>query len=772
MFHMNEFPIIPGRGLVTKMATQLRHEFLKKNNLDVEKISEAGLDLDDIKNNIESYVGSTEVPVGIVGPLLYNDNKNNDLVYCLAGTLEGALVASMNRGAKAITNSGGFTADVVWQKMCRVPMFIFNETEEALLFRNFAIANFYNIKKVAEQYSNHAKLLEIDVIQLKNIVHIKFIYKTGDASGQNMTTSCTWHAMLYIVDQFKKETEIVPIDYIIEGNGSSDKKASLSNIENGRGINVTAECNLTEKIINQILRTTSEKLYQCFLPSQEICSSNGMLGYNVNVANAIAAIYVTTGQDLACIHESSIGFLHLEKTTEGLKLKLNLTNLVIGTVGGGTHLPKQAEALKLMDCLGSGKVERFAKLICGFALGLEISTYSAIVSGEFAKAHEKLGRNKPKNWLTRSELTPKLLLSLLTEKNQTKTHEIAVAEADLIENGILTNIASRINKKLIGFIPLNLREEKRNGKITTKKLLIKSKALDEEVIKGLHLIAASIDPKLSDLFKSSKENLEFINCHIKEIDIYNYLSAQEFKYIPKYYGCKIDSKREIYFFIQEFLDHNELKIANSENHPEKWKQKDICAVISVINSFHETTKADHLAIIEDFKPWKSVDLYKKLISLIINENEQHPNHYQLKKLYKDIDFFETEAAAIDLKKSIIHNDFNSRNIFLDNSGNPIIYDWELAVIDFKHRDIVEFLSFVLQDDFTANDLWFYLKFHHQMNENENWAEYIKAYSYTLKTYLACRVSFYEVSGILIKYDFSKRIMNNAFRMLEIVETHA
>src|SRR4029079_2008195 len=143
----------------------------------------------------------------------------------------------------------------------------------------------------------------------------------------------------------------------------------------------------------------------------------------------------------------------------------------------------------------------------------------------------------------------------------------------------------------------------------------------------------------------------------------------------------------------------------------------------------------------------------------------HPNHHQLKNLLLDIDLFKEEAEMINLDKSIIHNDFNSRNIFIDNSGNPIIYDWELAVIDFKHRDIVEFLSFVLNDDFTSTDLIQYLKYHHTLNENECWKEYLKAYKYSIKVYLACRVSFYEVSGILIKYDFSKRVMNNAFKML-------
>lgn len=769
---MIEFPIIPGRGLVTKLSTQLRHDFLDKNKFNIEEISKTHLDLDDIKNNIESYIGSTEIPLGIVGPLYFKNTVEKELVYCLAGTLEGALVASMNRGAKAISNSGGFSASILWQKMTRAPMFIFNNENEALKFKDFSIAHFQNIKKVAERYSNHANLNEIVVLQFDSIVHIKFVYSTGDASGQNMTTSCTWHAMLYIVDKFKIAQGIVPIDFIIEGNGSSDKKVSHSNIENGRGINVTAECSLTEKVINHTLRTTSEKLYQCYIPSKQVSSSNKMVGYNVNVANAVAAIYAATGQDLGCIHESSIGVLHLEKTTDGIKFKLNLTNLVIGTVGGGTHLPKQAEALKLMGCIGNGKVERFAKLICGFALGLEISTYSAIVSGEFAKAHEKLGRNKLKNWLTRSELSSKFLQTIISETNKKTTVEITIAEDDLIENGILTNIASRINKKLIGFIPLNMKYENPDGEMLSNKLLIKSKALDEDVIKGLHIIAASIDPKLSDLFKTSKENLEFKNSHIKEIAVYNYLVSAEFNYIPKFYGSKIDPKREIYLFIQEFLDYTKLKIVNSENHPEKWKQKDICNVIRVINDFHNNTKTNDLPIVQEFEPWKSKDLYKKLLSILINDNIEHPNYHQLKKLLNDIDSFKTEAASISLQKSIIHNDFNSRNIFIDKLGNPIIYDWELAVIDFKHRDIVEFVSFVLNDNFTEEDVLFYLKYHHHLNENENWQEYIKAYIYSLKTYLACRVSFYEVSGILIKYDFSKRIMNNAFRMLEILETHA
>lgn len=38
---------------------------------------------------------------------------------------------------------------------------------------------------------------------------------------------------------------------------------------------------------------------------------------------------------------------------------------------------------------------RLSELIAGYALSLEVSTLSALASGQFASAHEKLGRNHP-----------------------------------------------------------------------------------------------------------------------------------------------------------------------------------------------------------------------------------------------------------------------------------------------------------------------------------------------------------------------------------------
>ena len=615
------YKIVPGRGLGTMSAIKIRQEYLEKSGFEIDKIINCNLNYAAIKNNIESVIGSIEIPVGIVGPLLFNEENNNEYVYTAAATLEGALIASMNRGAKAISLSNGFSANFIHQKMVRCPLFILKSSKEADTLKDWIKNNYAQIKEIAQSYSNHAILDDIIPLTLQNNLHLRFIYSTGDAAGQNMTTSCTWHAMLWIINNFKNETNILINNYIIEGNGSSDKKASQFLIDHGRGCYVEASCSLNEEIIKKILRTSSEKIYKYYEPSRRITEKDGMLGFNINIANTIAAIFAATGQDLGSIAESSVADLFIKKTKTGLFLKLKLYSLVIGTIGGGTALPKQNEALKIMGCNGNNKIVRFAKLIAGFALALEISTYSAIVSGEFAKAHEKLGRNKPIDWLVKSDLTEEFIKNCLN--NSIHTQQIKSVKINLAnnqDNGILTNITQKVSKKLIGFIPIEI--ENINSKICP--VLIKSKALDIDTIKGLHLMAASVDPELSDLLSKYKDNLEYHNLHKKEILIYDLLEKNNFNIIPKYYGQFTDNKREIYLIFQEFFDKSNMQLLDSENHPEKWTDNLIKQTISTINDLHNFFSkklTNTLKEFTQFTPWISKQLYLKMAEIVNNEYE-------------------------------------------------------------------------------------------------------------------------------------------------------
>jgi hydroxymethylglutaryl-CoA reductase (NADPH) len=808
---VNPIKVIPGRGLVTHMGTQMRKDYLNQLGYSISNLETTTLKLVEIQKNIESYIGTVEVPVGVVGPLIWNkennentgNHDNSETVFAPIGTLEGALVASMNRGARAISLSGGFQSEVKWQRMSRAPMFEFENSAQTQLFVEFIENYFTRIKQKAESYSNHANLEKIDIIREDVRVHTVFFYQTGDASGQNMTTTCTWHAMLFIIDEFYTLHGIECVNYILEGNGSSDKKISEYNRIHGRGIHVEATALIQEKYIREVLRTTSQKMLHVFGPSKALAQKNGMVGYSINAANAVASIFVATGQDLACIHESSVAFLDLLPHNDGMLAKITFTNLVVGTVGGGTHLPKQSEALELMGCKGNGKSSRFASLIAGFALGLELSTYAAIVSGEFAKAHEKLGRNRPVEWLTRNEVNKSFLLSFLKHPQKEKIMEIVMEDAPCTEDGILTHIAARATKKLIGFEEVVLKfetsiphtisglppKEGSSKAFKVERILLKSKATDTEVIKGLHLISASIDSMLSDLISQHRETLEYKNSHLKEGVIYEYLDANAYPFIPNFYGSYRNDEREAHILCLEFLQEKDMFIFNSENHPEHWNRNAIQWAISDIGVAHrllkqiQNTSTSNLDIIQEFKPWENNQLYNQIIHILQQQNDESLKTIQLERFVDAGKQLETMSNQLSMiPKTVIHNDFNSRNVAVRLNGDVVVYDWELSVIGFPHRDVVELLSFTLDLKKNIPDWLSYLEFHFQ-DSKQLWAnleadeflefrkQWFFTYEYALIELIATRLIFYEVAGIVVKYEFSNRVLQTAVWILDQVQEY-
>ena len=110
----------PGRGLMNSTAYELRMKYLSSLVEDIGKnVDSDSIAMDQIQNNIESYIGTIEIPLGLIGPLLFQeDDDKKEWVHTALATTEGALVASMNRGAKAISECGGFRAHVVHQKKC------------------------------------------------------------------------------------------------------------------------------------------------------------------------------------------------------------------------------------------------------------------------------------------------------------------------------------------------------------------------------------------------------------------------------------------------------------------------------------------------------------------------------------------------------------------------------------------------------------------------------------------------------------------------------
>ena len=142
------------------------------------------------------------------------------------------------------------------------------------------------------------------------------------------------------------------------------------------------------------LHTTPERMCDYWRMSFVAGAQTGSIGVSGHVANGLAALFMACGQDVACVSEASVGLTRLELTGNGdLYVGLTLPNLIVGTIGGGTRLPTAQECLGMLHCVGEGKGSKFAEICAATALAGEISIIGALCSGDFARAHEELGRS-------------------------------------------------------------------------------------------------------------------------------------------------------------------------------------------------------------------------------------------------------------------------------------------------------------------------------------------------------------------------------------------
>ena len=344
-----------------------------------------------LEGNIENFIGMTMVPTGIIGPIKVCGTSANGEFFVPLSTTEGALVASFHRGAKACYEAGGATSVCIEEGVCRSPLFKFNNLHEAGLFLLWIEDQKKIFQKIIAENSRFAKLKNVKANIEGNQVIISFIFYTGDAAGQNMSTLCTEEICKFIV----ANAPVKPLVWYIESNYSGDKKATASSFQQVRGKKVTAEICLSKKIINQILKTTSEVMEEYWRSSTIAVIQSGSIGAQGHFANGLAALFLATGQDVACVAEASVGITRMELQKDGsLYASITLPNLMVGTIGGGTSLPTQKECLEIMDCYGEGKAIKFAEICGAVVLAGELSIAAAIAAGHFSAAHKKFGRKK------------------------------------------------------------------------------------------------------------------------------------------------------------------------------------------------------------------------------------------------------------------------------------------------------------------------------------------------------------------------------------------
>ncbi len=340
--------------------------------------------------NIEGLIGAAQVPLGIAGPILVNGEHAQGEYLVPLATTEGSLVASYNRGIQVLNRSGGVTCTISADRMQRSPVFLFDSARDARDFTQWVQEHLAEIRGAAEATSHVAKLQRIESYLAHRFAFLRFDFTTGDAAGQNMVGRATLAACQWISANHPRLRR-----FLLDSQFSSDKKVSSINTLRTRGKRVTAEVTIPRAVLRERLHVTPEEM--CYWGAVTSVGTHlaGAMNNGLHAANAIAAMFIATGQDVANVVEASATSTYMEPTPTGdLYAAITIPSLIVATHGGGTHLPTQRECLELMDCYGKGKVRRLAEIIAGVALAGELSLAAAICTLEWVTAHERFGRNR------------------------------------------------------------------------------------------------------------------------------------------------------------------------------------------------------------------------------------------------------------------------------------------------------------------------------------------------------------------------------------------
>jgi len=341
------------------------------------------------QQNIESYIGTVETPLGLAGPLHIHGRDGSAEYHVPLATTEAALVASYNRGARLITASGGCNARVVAEAVSRTPMFAFESLVEAEQFAAFIRSHRDVFSTLVDKTTAHGKLVGAETLVEGNHVYLDLRYTTGDASGQNMVT----FASNAILQDILQNSPVTPRYWFLEANFSGDKKASAKSLGDVRGKRVIADITVPRQLIEQQLHTTPQRMVEYWYAGAIGGVMSGTTGIQGHFANGLAALYLACGQDIACVAESAIGVTRMELTSSGdLYTSVTLPNIMVGTVGGGTGLPSAKACLDILGLSGPGHSNALAEVCVATVLAGELSIIGAFCSGDFAMAHHALSR--------------------------------------------------------------------------------------------------------------------------------------------------------------------------------------------------------------------------------------------------------------------------------------------------------------------------------------------------------------------------------------------
>uniref|UniRef100_A0A8C2IVY3 3-hydroxy-3-methylglutaryl-coenzyme A reductase n=1 Tax=Cyprinus carpio TaxID=7962 RepID=A0A8C2IVY3_CYPCA len=334
--------------------------------------------------NCENVIGYVPVPVGVAGPLLLDGRE----FHVPMATTEGCLVASTNRGCRAVTLSGGVSSRVLADGMTRGPVVQMPSACRAAEVKGWLETpeGFSAVKQAFDHTSRFARLDRLQVSLAGRNLYIRFQSQTGDAMGMNMLSKGTEQALSRLQERYPDMRLLA-----VSGNYCTDKKSAAVNWIHGRGKSTVCEAVVPARVVREVLKSSTAALVELNISKNLVGSAmaGSIGGFNAHAANVVAAIYIACGQVFS-FNENHFSFLC---AVDELNAVLCVDQM-LGVHGSSDQCPGENS-------------RTLARIVCATVLAGELSLMAALTAGHLVKSHMTHNRYNTHLHLSQRDCTSK-----------------------------------------------------------------------------------------------------------------------------------------------------------------------------------------------------------------------------------------------------------------------------------------------------------------------------------------------------------------------------
>jgi hypothetical protein len=335
-------------------------------------------------------------------------------------------------------------------------------------------------------------------------------------------------------------------------------------------------------------------------------------------------------------------------------------------------------------------------------------------------------------------------------------------------------------QKLVGLVPLRLWLGGENPGALD--VVVKAKPLDEEVAVAMGAIASLGGERLVETFLRWGDWIGFKGAQGRELALYRSAPPGIRRVMPRIYGVHEDSRREAYLVIMERLDE-QVVLKDTADDVTGWTREHVDAALTGIAGAHaewlgredELLAQPWLAPVPDV--WRLGEMREFWFAVAEHNAAAHPGWIDpvtLRAILDAVaDFPEWWAELEDMPRTLVHNDFNPRNIALRKDDLSLVaYDWELATLHVPQRDLAELLAFTLPPDVDAARVEHHLEVHRGALERASGIEldperWRRGYRLALRDFAITRGGLYLVARTEQSQAFLERGVPTVKRLIEI-----